>query len=146
MLKPDQSAIPNTMTYHLYDLTPTDCIRIQNDLNEDLPERLSHLATSAGTTPGISFEYETSYGVVCHLNSWVIDTTRNHYVVEIIYGFGVIRVLLYLNGEKHLLETEYQTCRLKPLAIEDNEKKNWVKSEAIEALDVLNSGMYHFDE
>ncbi|WP_431689106.1 hypothetical protein [Hahella sp. NBU794] len=134
------------MNYILHRLTPEDCIRIQRDLNEDLPEHLSHLASVRGPKPGISSEYETPYGDVWHINSWVIDTTRNHYAVEIIYGFGVNRVLLYLNGEKHLLETEYQTRTLKPLAIEDNEKKNWVKSEAVEALDVLNRGMYYFDE
>lgn len=59
---------------------------------------------------------------------------------------GVGRVFLYLDGEKYLLETEYQTRTLKPLAIEDNEKKNWVKTEAVEALDVLNRGRYYFDE
>ncbi|MDG9671049.1 hypothetical protein ONV78_25130 [Hahella sp. CR1] len=134
------------MNYILHRLTPEDCIRIQRDLNEDLPEHLSHLATSAGPTPGISFEYATPYGDVCHLNPWVTDTSRNHYAVEIVYVLGVGRVFLYLDGEKYLLETEYQTRTLKPLAIEDNEKKNWVKTEAVEALDVLNRGRYYFDE
>ncbi|WLQ15873.1 hypothetical protein O5O45_08095 [Hahella aquimaris] len=134
------------MNYILEDLTPESCIRVQDDLRDNWPEHLLDTAHKRGAKPGISFEYATPYGDICHLSSWAIDRNRNYYAIEISYVLGVNRVLLYLDGEKYLLETEYQTRTLKPLAIEDSEKKNWVKSEAIKALSVLNRGMYYFDE
>ncbi|WP_431689103.1 hypothetical protein [Hahella sp. NBU794] len=134
------------MSYILERLTPDDCIRVQDDLRGDWSDHLLETAHKRGAKPGISFEYATPYGDICHLNPWVIDRNRNYYATEISYVLGVGRVLLYLDGEKYLLETEYQTRTLKPLAIEDNEKKNWVKSEVIKALSVLNRGKYYFKD
>ncbi|WLQ15863.1 hypothetical protein O5O45_08045 [Hahella aquimaris] len=138
------------MSYILEDLTPESCIRVQDDLCDDWPnhwpDHLLETVHKRGAKPGISFEYATPYGDICHLSSWAIDRNRNYYAIEISYVLGVNRVLLYLDGEKYLLETEYQTRILKPIPIEDPLKKEKVTHEAKEALDVLNYGMYYFKE
>ena len=131
-------------------LTPENCVRIQNDLANETPKGLPDYwqkkAHIRGPVPGIPTDYETPLGVVSDYNSWAIDKERNCYIVSLTYVLEVTSILLFLNGEIHLLETEPMGQVLRSLQIKDIKKRKEVRQEVDLALDVWCDGSYYFRE
>ncbi|WP_250656916.1 hypothetical protein [Alkalimarinus coralli] len=138
------------MGYVKEKLTPENCIRIQNDLANELPTVMPELWQNKshirGPKPGVPQDYETPFGYISTNDPWVIDRERNYYAAWVVYVFEVKRILLFLDGEIYLLETEVKSRVLKPLQIEDISKRDRVKEEAKAAIKVLLRGGYYFKE
>ncbi|WP_250656911.1 hypothetical protein [Alkalimarinus coralli] len=138
------------MGYVKEKLTPENCIKIQNDLANEVPKGLPDFwkkkAHVRGSMSGVPTDYETPLGVVSDYNYWVFDRERNFYAVRLTYVLEVKSIVLFLDGEIHLLETEPMSQVLKPLQIEGIEKGKNVKREAELAIDALYDGSYYFKE
>ncbi len=137
------------MGYVKEKLTPENCIRIQNDLANEAPnnsELWQIQEHKKGPRPDRPTNYNTPRGELSTDDSWVIDKERNYYAARLTYVLELRTIVLFLDGEVYVLETEDKSRVLKPIEIEDVDKRKVVIAEAKAAIRVLYRGHYYFKE
>lgn len=138
------------MGYVKEKLTPENCIRIQNDLANEPPRGHPDVwqmqEHKKGPRPDCPTNYKTPRGELSTDDSWVVDRERNYYAARLTYVLELRTIVLFLDGEIYVLETEDKSRVLKPLEIEDADKQKIVEEEAEAAIDALYRGRYYFKE